>query len=91
MPSRERARVLELLQESHPGIVKMKSIAGRVYWWPKMDSDIESYVHNCGNCQATTAVPPHASVHPWEWPGKYWVRIHVEFAGPIKGQMYLFY
>ena len=38
---------------------------------------------------ATTAVPPLASVHPWEWPGKPWMRIHVDFAGPIKGQIYL--
>ena len=87
IPSRGRERVLELLHESHPGIVKMKSIARRVCWWPKLDSDIESYVHNCGNCQAMTTVPPLSSVHPWEWPGKPWVRIHVDFAGPIKGRI----
>ena len=67
----------------------MKSIARRVCCWPNLDSDIESYVHNCGNCQATTAVPPLASVHPWEWPGKPWVIIHVDFAGSIKGQVYV--
>ena len=44
--SRRRECVLELLHESHPGVVKMKSIARREYWWPKLDSDIESYVHN---------------------------------------------
>ena len=32
IPSRGRERVLELLHESHPGIVKMKSIARRVCW-----------------------------------------------------------
>ena len=89
IPSRGPERVLELLLESHPGIVKMKSIARRVCWWPNLDYDIEPYVNNCGNCQATTEVPPLASVHPWEWPGKPWVVIHVDFAGPIKGQMYL--
>ena len=89
IPSRGRGRILELLHESHPGIVKMKSIARRVCWWPKLDSDIESYVNICGNCQAMTAVPPLSSAHPWEWPGKPWVRIHVDFAGPIKDQMYL--
>ena len=44
--SRRRECVLELLHDSHPGVVKMKSIARREYWWPKLDSDIESYVHN---------------------------------------------
>ena len=66
IPSRGRERVLELLHECYSGIVKMKSIARRVCWWPKLDSDIESYVHNCGNCQAMTAEPPLSSVHPWE-------------------------
>ena len=89
IPSRGRERILELLQESHPGIVKMTYIDRRVCWWPKLDSDIESYVYNCGNCQATTSVPLLASVNAWEWPGKHCVRIHVDFAGPIKGQMYL--
>ena len=42
--SREQGRVLELLHESHPGIVKMKFIARRVCWWSKLDSDIESYI-----------------------------------------------
>ena len=32
IPSRGQERVLELLHESHPGIVKMKSIARRVCW-----------------------------------------------------------
>ena len=77
IPSRGRERVLELLHESHPGIVQMKSIARRVCWWPKLDYDIESCVHSCGNSQAMTAVPPFSSVHPWEWPGKPWVRIQV--------------
>ena len=67
IPSRGRERVLELLHESHPGIVKMKSIARRVCWWPKLDSDIESYVHNCGNCQAMTAVPPLSSVQMYDF------------------------
>ena len=52
IPNGGRERVLELLHESHPGTVKMKSIARRECWWHKLDSDIESYVHNCGNCQA---------------------------------------
>ena len=67
----------------------MKSIARRMCWWTRLDSDIGSYVHNCGNCEAMTAVLPPPSIHPWEWPEKLCVRIHVDFAGPIKGQMYL--
>ena len=64
----------------------MKSLGRRVCWWPILDSDIASYVHNSGNCQT---VPQLTSVHSLEWPGKHWLRIHVDLAGPIKGQMHL--
>ena len=84
-----RGRVLELFHENHTCIVKIKSIARRVCSLPKQDSDIESYVHKSVHCLAMAAVPPLASVHPWEWPEKSWVRIHVNFACYIKGQMYL--
>ena len=63
IPTSGHKAVLELLHECHPGIVKMKSIARRVCWWP--------------------------TVHPWEWPGIPWHRIHVDYAGPINGKMYL--
>ena len=30
-----------------------------------------------------------APVHPWTFPSKPWSRIHIDFAGPISGTMYL--
>ena len=89
IPTSGHKAVLELLHECHPGIVKMKSIARRVCWWPKIDSDIESFVQNCGNCQSQVSLPSLSTVHPWEWPGIPWHRIHVDYAGPINGKMYL--
>ena len=89
IPTSGHKEVLELLHECHPGIVKMKSIARRVCWWPKIDSDIESFVQNCGNCQSQVSLPSLSTVHPWEWPGIPWHRIHVDYAGPINGKMYL--
>ena len=89
IPTSGHKAVLELLHECHPGIVKMKSIARRVCWWPKIDSDIESFVQNCGNCQSQVSLPSLSTVHPWEWQGIPWHRIHVDYAGPINGKMYL--
>ena len=89
IPTSGHKAVHELLHECHPGIVKMKSIARRVCWWPKIDSDIESFVQNCGNCQSQVSLPSLSTVHPWEWPGIPWHRIHVDYAGPINGKMYL--
>jgi len=28
-------------------------------------------------------------MHPWKWPTRSWARLHLDFAGPLKGKMYL--
>jgi len=33
--------------------------------------------------------PPTAQIHPWIFPSWPWSRIHVDFAGPISGSMYM--
>ena len=30
-----------------------------------------------------------APLHPWEWPAQPWSRLHLDFAGPFLGHMYL--
>ncbi len=54
-----------------------------------MDSEIEEIVKSCSSCQATRPSPPVAQLHPWEWPNKPWSRLHIDFAGPFMGHMYL--
>lgn len=34
-------------------------------------------------------VAPEAPIHSWEFPDKPWQRIHVDFAGPFLGSMFL--
>ena len=60
-----------------------------VVWWPNIDKDIENYVKSCDNCQSVSAVSTMSTIHPWEWPGKPWIRIHIDYAGPFNGKMYL--
>ena len=33
--------------------------------------------------------PPVAPSHPWAWPDRPWSRIHIDYAGPIEGKMFL--
>ena len=33
--------------------------------------------------------PAHVYLHPWEWPSSSWERIHVDFAGPFLGRMFM--
>ena len=67
----------------------MKALARSYIWWPKMDTDIEALAKNCTDCQQTSPSPPTAPLHPWEWPAQPWSRLHLDFAGPFLGKMYL--
>ena len=67
----------------------MKMPARAYVWWPKLDSDIEQLAKNCTTCQATSNSPPKASLHPWEWSAQPWSQLHLDFAGPFLGNMFL--
>ena len=58
-------------------------------WWPGMDKDIESKVQECHLCQKQQNTPPKAPLNPWTWPNRPWSRIHIDYAGPLEGHMFL--
>ena len=89
IPSPLRHRVLEELHSGHPGLVRMKALARSFVWWPGIDTDIEQTGKACLGCQAHQAAPPKSPLHPWEWPSKPWQRLHIDFAGPFQGHMWL--
>ena len=89
VPESCRKPVLMELHTSHPGIVKMKSLAHTHVWWPLIDKHIEQMVRDCQSCQGVQNRPPTALLHPWSWPDGPWKRIHVDFAGPVFGSMFL--
>lgn len=47
VPAKFRKQVLDT---SHPEIVCMKSLACFHVWWPDIDTEIETLVHNCATC-----------------------------------------
>ena len=67
----------------------MKSLARMYVWWPGLDKDIESSVQACAECQAQQSAPPVAPLQPWKWPSRPWVRLHMDYAGPFQGKMFL--
>ena len=46
----ESQKILHELHESHPGVVKMKSMAKSYVWWPSIDHDIENLAKSCSGC-----------------------------------------
>ena len=54
-----------------------------------MDEDIEEVAKHCPSCQQASPSPPKAPLYSWEWPSQPWSRLHLDFAGPFMGHVYL--
>ena len=89
VPRKGWSRVLEILHEAHPGIVRMKSFSRGFVWWPGIDEQIENCVKECSACQQSRKVVPVVPLHPWVWPDKPWSKVHLDYAGPFEGKMFL--
>ena len=89
IPGKLRKKVLQELHEGHLGIAKMKAMARGIFWWPNLDKEIEAGVKSCMMCSLTQPDPLKAPLHPWQWPEKSWQRIHIDYAGPFQGSMFL--
>ena len=75
-----RNRIIDELHGTHPGIVKMKALARSYAWWPGIDKDLERKVRTCSVCQAEQRSPQATPIHPWEFPEKPWMRLHIDYA-----------
>lgn len=78
-----RQRVVEELHGGHPGTSRMKSLARSYVWWLGIDTDI---VKPCADCQQNQKSPPKATLQPWDWPERQWLRVHADYA---LGRMFL--
>ncbi|KRY76829.1 Uncharacterized protein T4A_1279, partial [Trichinella pseudospiralis] len=54
-----------------------------------MNKDIEMKAQSCEACATAQKNPAKVAVKPWEVADRPWKRIHVDFAGPINGNMFL--
>ena len=89
VPSAGRSKVLDQLHQCHPGIARMKSLSRSYVWWPGIDKDIEIRIKSCTQCQQNQKTPAKAPLHPWDWPERPWMRLHIDYAGPFLGKMFL--
>lgn len=89
IPTKFRKELLQELHSTHLGIVKMKSLARSYVWWPKIDDDIEKITKECEKCLANSDNPPRSILHSWPWPEGPAQRIHLDFMGPVNGNMFV--
>ncbi|XP_047988541.1 uncharacterized protein K02A2.6-like [Leguminivora glycinivorella] len=88
VPLKLRESVLKELHSNHDGIVITKAIARSYFWWPGLDRDIESLIQNCQTCKEVRNMPAKVT-HRWITPPKAWSRLHIDFAGPFMGKVFL--
>ena len=69
----------------------MKAAARQYVWWPQIDKQIEETVQNCPDCAVLQKDPVKPPLHSWELPNGPWRRLHLDFAGPMFGSMWLIY
>nr|VZI22469.1 unnamed protein product [Spirometra erinaceieuropaei] len=89
IPSSLRPAVLHQFHAAHPGTSQMKSIARSFAYWPGIDSDIDDLIQRCSRYQQTAKMPLRQPQIPWQPPERPWVRVHINFAGPLNGVSYL--
>ena len=88
VPQELKTKVITMLHQSHRGVVRMKTMARLYVWWPNIEASVEACCKACNVCAVTTPAPT-ANLSPWPLPDEPWDRIHVDFAGPFLGNMWM--
>lgn len=90
VPKKLQPDILKYLHANHPGIVATKAYARSYAWWPGIDRELEIMIKTCDQCQETRPNTPRAPIqHLQPNPGRPWIRLHIDFAGPFQGQTFL--
>ena len=89
IPQKLRHMLLLDLHEGHMGMARMKALARQHFWWPNLNTDIETAVRECTECQENASLPATSNVAAWNWPSGPWKRLHIDYGGPYMGYMLL--
>jgi hypothetical protein len=75
----------DTLTAGHPGRLKTRENVQRDYWWPRMISDVNTYVDGCPICPKVKPVreKPVGELKPTEIPTEPWDIITVDFVGEL--------
>ncbi|KAI0988750.1 hypothetical protein GJ496_009905 [Pomphorhynchus laevis] len=89
IPTSLRQKAAQVLHTVYPGINSMNELARRYCWWPSIETDIEHTVGTCQLCQSRRNAAPEVPLHQWDVPMQPWERLHVDFAGPVAGRLFI--
>ncbi|XP_036340654.1 uncharacterized protein K02A2.6-like [Rhagoletis pomonella] len=88
IPKDLQQNILKMLHDGHWGSTRMKQISRRYVWFPRIENAIENLCRSCTICLSSASQlkrefssSPEAT-KPWE-------RVHLDFAGPFCGSMWI--
>ncbi|KAK7877730.1 hypothetical protein WMY93_030544 [Mugilogobius chulae] len=86
VPESLQKRLIVIAHETHQGIVRTKQRLRELYWWPKMDLQIETFIKNCSTCKQNdkTSVTHDAPLQPVPLPAAAWEKVSVDIIGPFE-------
>lgn len=79
VPKSLRQGMLNLIHESHFGIVKTKLRARQVLYWPHMSQEVEDLVRNCSVCQKFQKINQKEPMINYQIPARPWQYLHADF------------
>ena len=82
-------RTLKLAHEGHQGITKTKALLRSKVWFPMMDNMVENIVSKCIPCQANSNRKSSEPLQMSELPKGAWLKLSIDFCGPIPTGEYL--
>ena len=88
VPTKQQQRLLEELHQTHFGVVKMKEVSRRYFWWPLIGKQIEQLAHKCSGCRKYRKKPIPAPLCPWPYSRRPMERVHIDFC-EYRGKMLL--
>ena len=88
VPTKQQQRLLEELHQTHFGIVKMKEVSRKYFWWPLIGKQIEQLAHKCSGCRKYRKKPIPAPLCPWPYSRRPMERVHIDYC-EYRGKMLL--
>ena len=88
-PLRER-RGVEHITRYSPGNSQNGELSQELFMVAKNGHEFRREgVKSCATCQSHQRTPPCSPLHPWEWLGRPWSQVHVDYVRPFMGKMFL--
>ena len=77
-PKSLHPHIMNILHRDHPGIVCMIWLARQYFWWPNIDSSINSFVQRCEMCQLNAWKCTRVHLKSWDEAHQFFEWVHID-------------